>query len=58
MADVVNNVASEDIDKNKAARIIKWLITVESENDKTGSLTDGEMIHKIAKHIQGEAKCL
>lgn len=58
MADAGNGVSFEDVDKNKAARIIKWLITVESENDKTGSLSDAEMIHKIAKHIQGEAKCL
>ena len=48
----------EGIQKDKVARLIKWLLSVEADNDKTGQSTDGEMIQKIGKQIRGEVKCL
>ena len=48
----------EGIDKSKALRLTQWLIKVEAENTKTNKLNNAEMIHKIAKQIQGEVKCL
>lgn len=48
----------DEVDEGKAVRIIKWLISAEAENSKTNKLNDSEMIHKIAKQIQGDVKCL
>ena len=48
----------EGVDLEKAKRLIAWLVKAEAENSKTGKLNDNEMIHKIAKQIQGDVKCL
>jgi hypothetical protein len=53
-----NSDPESRVDKKKAARIIKWLIREEAENNKTNKRDDSEMIRMIAKHIQEEVKCL
>ena len=58
MAELQRVEIPDEIDEGKAIRIIKWLIATEAENSKTNKLNDSEMIHKIAKHIQSDAKCL
>lgn len=46
------------VDKAKANRLIKWIIDIEAENDKTGQLNDSAMVQKIGKRIQSDVKCL
>jgi tetrahydromethanopterin S-methyltransferase subunit G len=42
----------------KANALIKWLVAIEDDNDKTHRYSDSEMIQKIGKKIQGDVKCL
>lgn len=58
MSNQVQNSLPDGVQKDKVVRIIKWLLTVEADNDKTGQSTDSEMIQKIGKQIRGEVKCL
>ena len=58
MSKQVQNSLPEGVQKDKVVRLIKWLLTVEADNDKTGQSTDSEMIQKIGKQIRGEVKCL
>lgn len=46
------------VDQAKANRLIKWIIDIEAENDKTGQLNDSAMVQKIGKRIQSDVKCL
>lgn len=48
----------DGVDPAKAVRLIKWIIDVEAENDKTGLLNDPAMVQKIGKRIQSDVKCL
>lgn len=48
----------ENLDKEKAKRLISWLVKTEAENEKTNRLSDDEMILKIVKQVQSEVKCL
>lgn len=48
----------EGVDPAKANRLIKWIIDIEAENDKTGQLNDSAMVQKIGKRIQSDVKCL
>ena len=45
------------IDNQKLTRIIKTIITLESNNVKTKELNDEEMKKKIEKIIEEEIKC-
>lgn len=47
-----------EVDHSKAMQIIKWLLLVEDENDKTKKATDPEMVQKIGKRIQDDVKCI
>ena len=53
-----NNKVVDDVDKAKANVIIKWLIEIEEENNRTKKLTDKAMIQRIGKRIQDDARCL
>lgn len=48
----------EGVDRGKANRLIKWILALEDENDKTKRYSDSEMIQKIGKEIQGDVKCI
>ena len=48
----------EGVDRGKANRLIKWILALEDENDKTKRYSDSEMIQKIGKEIQGVVKCI
>lgn len=48
----------DNLDKEKAIRLINWLVKTEAENEKTNRFSDDEMILKIVKQIQSEVKCL
>lgn len=58
MADVQQIDIPDGIDIEKAIRMIKWIIEAEAENSKTNKYNEREMIQTIAKHIQGDVKCL
>lgn len=55
-----NNTVSttDEVDLPRANSIIKWLLDIEDENDKTKKYGDSEMIQKIGKRIQDDVKCL
>lgn len=57
---VSNNTVSttDEVDLPRANSIIKWLLDIEDENDKTKKYGDSEMIQKIGKRIQDDVKCL
>lgn len=48
----------EGVDLGKANRLIKWILALEDENDKTKKYSDREMVQKIGKEIQGDIKCI
>jgi hypothetical protein len=48
----------EGVDSGKANRLIKWILELEDENDKTKKYGDSEIIQKIGKEIQGDIKCI
>ena len=58
MAKLEDLKVPEGVDPAKANRLIKWIIDVEAENDKTGQLSDSAMVQKIGKRIQSDVKCL
>lgn len=58
MAKLEDLKVPEGIDTSKANRLIRWIIDVEAENDKTGQLNDAAMVQKIGKRIQSDVKCL
>lgn len=58
MAKLEDLKVPEGVDPVKANRLIKWIIDVEAENDKTGQLNDLAMVQKIGKRIQSDVKCL
>lgn len=58
MSDMENIDIPEGIDKNKVKSIIKWLITAEDKNNKTGECNDPQMVQRIGKKIQEDVKCL
>lgn len=47
-----------EVDSSKAMKIIKWLLSVEDENDKTKKASDPEMVQKIGKRIQDDVRCI
>lgn len=49
---------SDGVDQKKAARLIKWLINLEDDNDKTHRYDDSTMIQKIGKQIKDDVKCI
>lgn len=58
MSDIEAVDIPEGIDKNKVKSIIKWLITAEDKNTKTGEYKDPQMVQRIGKKIQEDVKCL
>lgn len=52
------STSTDEVDLSKANSIIKWLLDIEDENDKTKKYSDSEMIQKIGKRIQDDVKCL
>lgn len=48
----------DGLSEAKAISLIKWLIAIEDDNDKTHKASDREMVQKIGKKIQGDVKCL
>ena len=47
-----------EVDPSKAMKIIKWLLSLEDENDKTKKASDSEMVQKIGKRIQDDVRCI
>lgn len=58
MAGIEDIEVPAGVDQAKANRLIKWIIDIEAENDKTGQLNDSAMVQKIGKRIQSDVKCL
>lgn len=58
MSDNTISISTDEVDLSKANSIIKWLLDIEDENDKTKKYSDPEMIQKIGKRIQDDVKCL
>ena len=58
MSDNAVSTPIDEVDLSKAKGIIKWLLEIEDENDKTKKYGDSEMIQKIGKRIQDDVKCL
>lgn len=58
MSDMSGVDIPEGIDMNKVKGIIKWLITAEDKNNKTGEYKDPQMVQRIGKKIQEDVKCL
>ena len=50
-------IEQSSIDKQKLARIVKTIITLENSNVKTRELNDEDMKKKIEKIIEEEIKC-
>lgn len=48
----------DGVDQKKAKRLIKWLINLEDDNDKTHRYNDSMMIQKIGKQIKDDVKCI
>lgn len=48
----------DNVDQKKANRLIKWIVDLEDDNDKTARYDDFAMIQKIGKQIKDEIKCL
>jgi hypothetical protein len=48
----------EGIDIEKANVLIRWIVKIEDENDKTGRWNDSAMVQRIGKRIQSDVKCL
>lgn len=48
----------DGVDCSKANRLIKRILELEDENDKTKKYSDRDMIQKIGKEIQGDIKCI
>lgn len=48
----------DGVDQKKAERLIKWLINLEDDNDKTHRYNDSMMIQKIGKQIKDDVKCI
>lgn len=44
------------IDKQRAGRIVNWIIDQEAENNRSNTLTDARMVDLITKHIQDEVR--
>lgn len=56
---VLQNMQDQpEVDPSKAMKIIKWLLSVEDENDKTKKASDPEMVQKIGKRIQDDVRCI
>lgn len=56
---VLQNMQDQpEVDPAKAMKIIKWLLSVEDENDKTKKASDPEMVQKIGKRIQDDVRCI
>ena len=58
VSDNTISISTDEVDLSKANSIIKWLLDIEDENDKTKKYSDPEMIQKIGKRIQDDVKCL
>ena len=58
VSDNTVSTSIDEVDLSKANGIIKWLLDIEDENDKTKKYGDSEMIQKIGKRIQDDVKCL
>ena len=58
VSDNTVSASIDEVDLSKANGIIKWLLDIEDENDKTKKYGDSEMIQKIGKRIQDDVKCL
>ncbi|MBR3313095.1 MAG: hypothetical protein IKG18_03050 [Atopobiaceae bacterium] len=48
----------DGVDVGKANLIIKWLIDVEEENNRTGRDSDTTMVQRIGKRIWDDVRCL
>ena len=59
MSNNPNEVSIGDVvvDKNRAEKVLRWLIRQEAENVRTKARTEVQMISDIQKHIEEEAKC-
>lgn len=56
---VLQNMQDQpEVDPSKAMKIIKWLLSLEDENDKTKKASDSEMVQKIGKRIQDDVRCI
>lgn len=56
---VLQNMQDQpEVNPSKAMKIIKWLLSVEDENDKTKKASDPEMVQKIGKRIQDDVRCI
>lgn len=51
-------VVPDGVDNAKANRLIKWLLEIEDENNRTGKLNNPAMVQKIGKRIQDDVRCL
>lgn len=51
-------VVPDGVDNAKANRLIKWLLEIENENNRTGKLSNPAMVQKIGKRIQDDVRCL
>lgn len=58
MANLGNVEVPEGVELGKANRLIKWILALEDENDKTKKYSDAEIVQKIGKEIQGDVKCI
>lgn len=58
MSDNTVVASNDEIDPAKVKILIKWILDLEDENDKTKKYTDQQMIQKIGKRIQDDVKCL
>lgn len=58
MADAGSIELPEGVDYGKANQLIRWILSLEDENDRTKKCSDSEMIQKIGKRIQGDVKCI
>lgn len=48
----------DGVDQKKAERLIKWLIKLEDDNDRTHRFDDSAMVQKIGKQIKDDIRCL